>query len=272
MSIKISFPNSIVYEQVMSYEKCRNLLRNSATDSSGIKGSIECKMENESDLPIKLKVWLKIKKTETDDKHGTIKEATRTSDSRTLTLDAHSKITERFKMETPRSPGLYSTTLVCEDRKTGVITKKRVPTMKCVLERGKKLCLKRGLHFQVYSHRSGIQNNNKHSLFLSKNFKNPIDEIPLQQKPEIKQDKEEEIKHVPPFLELLPKITHPLPLPLFEPTSTKKTKLLKYENKPTTSNDHFFEESVPESESFSKKPYVDVFFENNDQTNTTTLV
>jgi predicted RND superfamily exporter protein len=133
-SIVITPITCIVFEQVMSYEKCRNNLRNMIEPSSEAKRSVQCEVENNSDSQVKIKVWIKIKKIDSSDKHGSIKEATRKSTVRTFVLPPHTKIVPEYKIETPHSPGLYLTTFVCHETKTARRTKKVIPTIKCIKE------------------------------------------------------------------------------------------------------------------------------------------
>lgn len=255
MTITITPKTSIVFEQIKSYDKCKNIIRNLLEDSSETNRSIQCEIENDSELPTEIKVWLKVKKIYSGDKHGLIKEDTRKSDVRTVVLLPHAKAIEEYKIETPRSSGLYSATLVCQDTKTAKRTKKVIPTIKCVYK--KRLCFVYDEHFQVYSHRSGVQRNNKYSLFLVKSEKTPNET--RKRKNLVHKDDKEDVKSKDyesssfsspekPTSVLLEKSEHVKRRKLFDPNTTCS-----------------FEELNPDSESFFTNKYVDMFFEDEEE-------
>lgn len=265
MTITITPRTSIVFEQVKSYDKCRNIIRTLLEHSSEPNRSIQCEMENDSESPIKIKVWLKIKKIYSGDKHGSIKEDSRKSDARTVVLLPHTKTIEEYKIETPRSPGLYSATFVCHDKQTARRTKKVIPTIKCIKD-GTKLRFVHAEHFQVYSHRSGIQHNNKYSLFLVKGNKTPnktrkrkhmmydddedYDEDYDEEDKKSKEDESSPLSSSP---------EKPTFLPLAESKPVKRTKFFDHNTACS------FEELNPNSEFFSAKTYVNLFFEDGEE-------
>lgn len=259
MTITITPKTSIVFEQVKSYDKCRNIIRNLHEDSSEQNRSIQCDIENDSELPIKIKVWLKVKKIYSGDKRGLIKEDTRISDVRIVVLPPHEKMIQEYKIETPRSCGLYSATLVCQDTKTAKRTKKVIPTIKCVYE--KRLCFVYDEHFQVYSHRSGVQRNNKYSLFLVKSKKTP-NETRKRKNIVYKDydiDDEEDVKSKDDESSSFSSPEKPTSVLLEKSEHVKRRKI--FDQNTTCS----FEESTPHPESFFANKYVDVFFEDEEE-------
>lgn len=170
MSIKIEVANPIIYEQIMSYDKCKNLLRSSLVHTSDLRKHIYCTALNTSKSDLKVSMWLSVENLETKARFDQLPKKYY-SDKREALLKPGQTMKEVFKLETPRMTGVFQLKLNTEfgpkPKQSFII----IPTIQRTMG-SDGIVFSELDRFQVYSHRSGIQHNNEHSLFLFQTRKN----------------------------------------------------------------------------------------------------
>lgn len=166
MPIDIKVKNPIIYEQILSYKNCKNLIRSSMIHTNNLRRNIYCTLKNTGKTAKKIVAWLSVTNLETKERYDDLPKVY-CSKIKEKTLKAGEETTETFRLETPRMTGMFELRLNAkvlgndDARESSII----IPSLKRVLGT-------EGIEFhqmdtfQVYSHRTGIQHNNQCSLFL----------------------------------------------------------------------------------------------------------
>jgi len=170
MSIKIEVANPIIYEQIMSYNKCKNLLRSSLVHTSDLRKHIYCTALNTSKTNLKVSMWLSVENLETKARFDQLPKIYY-SDKREALLKPGQTMKEVFKLETPRMTGIFQLKLNTEFGPKAKQSFIVIPTIQRIMT-SDGIVFHEMEKFEVYSHRSGIQHNNQHSLFLFQTRKN----------------------------------------------------------------------------------------------------
>ena len=177
MPIEVDVKNPIIYEQILSYKNCKNLIRSSMVHTNNLRRNIYCTFRNAGKTAQKIVAWLSVTTLETKDRYDELPKVYCSKNKEKL-LKSGEETTEAFRLETPRMSGIFELRLNAKmaesDDSTAVSIV--VPSLKRIMgdqgiEFHEMKC------FQVYSHRSGIQHNNQNSLFLFQTRK-PFDVLP----------------------------------------------------------------------------------------------